>query len=128
MTLHPTLAAVTARIAERSQASRQAYLAQVDAYAARTPGAQRLGCANVAHAFAAMPEADKSKATALDRILVVAPRAPNIGIVNAYNDLLSAHAPLQHYPDLIKDEARKLGATAQVAGGCLLYTSPSPRD
>jgi phosphogluconate dehydratase len=47
----------------------------------------------------------------------VAPRAPNIGIVNAYNDLLSAHAPLQHYPDLIKDEARKQGATAQVAGG-----------
>ena len=117
MTLHPTLAAVTARIAERSQASRQAYLAQLDAYATRTPGAQRLGCANVAHAFAAMPEADKSKATALDKIKVVAPRAPDIGIVNAYNDLLSAHAPLQHYPDLIKDEARKLGATAQVAGG-----------
>jgi phosphogluconate dehydratase len=76
-----------------------------------------LGCANVAHAFAAMPEGDKSRATALDKIKVVAPRAPNIGIVNAYNDLLSAHAPLQHYPDLIKDEARKLGATAQVAGG-----------
>jgi 6-phosphogluconate dehydratase len=71
----------------------------------------------VAHAFAAMPEGDKSRATALDKIKVVAPRAPNIGIVNAYNDLLSAHAPLQHYPDLIKDEARKLGATAQVAGG-----------
>jgi len=117
MTLHPTLAAVTARIAQRSQATRQAYLAQVDAYASRDPGAQRLGCANVAHAFAAMPEADKANATALDKIKVVAPRAPNIGIVNAYNDLLSAHAPLQHYPDLIKDEARKLGATAQVAGG-----------
>jgi phosphogluconate dehydratase len=64
-----------------------------------------------------MPADDKSRATALDKIKVVAPRAPNIGIVNAYNDLLSAHAPLQHYPDLIKDEARKLGATAQVAGG-----------
>jgi phosphogluconate dehydratase len=64
-----------------------------------------------------MPEGDKSRATALDKIKVVAPRAPNIGIVNAYNDLLSAHAPLQHYPDLIKDEARKQGATAQVAGG-----------
>jgi phosphogluconate dehydratase len=117
MTLHPTLAAVTARITERSRPTRQAYLQQVDAYASRPAGAQRLGCANVAHAFAAMPEADKSKATALDKIKVVAPRAPNIGIVNAYNDLLSAHAPLQHYPDLIKDEARKLGATAQVAGG-----------
>jgi phosphogluconate dehydratase len=117
MTLHPTLVAVTARITERSRPTRQAYLQQVDAAAKQDPGAQRLGCANVAHAFAAMPEGDKSRATALDKIKVVAPRAPNIGIVNAYNDLLSAHAPLQHYPDLIKDEARKLGATAQVAGG-----------
>ena len=117
MTLHPTLVAVTARITERSRPSRQAYLQQVDAAANRDPGAQRLGCANVAHAFAAMPAADKDRATALDKIKVLAPRAPNIGIVNAYNDMLSAHAPLQHYPDLIKDEARKLGATAQVAGG-----------
>jgi phosphogluconate dehydratase len=117
MTLHPTLVAVTARITERSRASREAYLRQVDAAAKQDPGAQRLGCANVAHAFAAMPEGDKNRATALDKIKVVAPRAPNIGIVNAYNDLLSAHAPLQHYPDLIKDEARKCGATAQVAGG-----------
>jgi len=117
MTLHPILVAVTARITERSRPTRQAYLQQVDAAASKDPGAQRLGCANVAHAFAAMPEGDKSRATALDKIKVVAPRAPNIGIVNAYNDLLSAHAPLQHYPDLIKDEARKLGATAQVAGG-----------
>ena len=117
MTLHPTLAAVTARIIERSRPTRQAYLQQVDAAAQREAGARRLGCANVAHAFAAMPEDDKGRATALDKIKVVAPRAPNIGIVNAYNDLLSAHAPLQHYPDVIKDEARKLGATAQVAGG-----------
>jgi len=117
MKLHPVLVSTTARIAERSRPTRQAYLQQVDAYASRTPGAQRLGCANVAHAFAAMPGDDKDHATALDKIKVVAPRAPNIGIVNAYNDLLSAHAPLQHYPDLIKDEARKLGATAQVAGG-----------
>jgi len=117
MTLHPTLAAVTARITERSRPTRQAYLQQVEAAASQAPGAQRLGCANVAHAFAAMPEGDKGRATALDKIKVVAPRAPNIGIVNAYNDLLSAHAPLQHYPDLIKDEARKQGATAQVAGG-----------
>ena len=117
MTLHPTLVAVTARITQRSRATRQAYLRQVDAAAQQAPGAQRLGCANVAHAFAAMPEVDKNRATALDKIKVVAPLAPNIGIVNAYNDLLSAHAPLQHYPDLIKDEARKCGATAQVAGG-----------
>jgi phosphogluconate dehydratase len=117
MTLHPILAAVTARITQRSRPTRQAYLQQVETAASQDPGAQRLGCANVAHAFAAMPEGDKGRATALDKIKVVAPRSPNIGIVNAYNDLLSAHAPLQHYPDLIKDEARKLGATAQVAGG-----------
>ncbi len=117
MTRHPTLAAVTARIIDRSRSSRQAYLQQLDAIASREPGAKRLGCANVAHAFAAMPAADKDRATALDKIPVVAPRAPNIAIVNAYNDMLSAHAPLQHYPDLIKDEARKQGATAQVAGG-----------
>ena len=117
MTLHSTVASVTARISERSRPTRQAYLQQVDAAAQLEPGAQRLGCANLAHAFAAMPEGDKVRATALDNIKVIAPRAPNIGIVNAYNDLLSAHAPLQHYPDLIKEEARQLGATAQVAGG-----------
>ncbi len=117
MQVHPLVAEVTASITERSRATRRAYLQQVDAAASQDPGAQRLGCANVAHAFAAMPEADKGRATALDKIKVVAPRAPNIGIVNAYNDVLSAHAPMQHYPDLIKDEARKLGATAQVAGG-----------
>ncbi len=117
MSLHPTVAAVTARIAERSRPSRSAYLQQLQAYAARPPGAQRLGCANVAHAFAAMPAADKQKASGLGAIAVVAQRPLHIGIVNAYNDMLSAHAPLQHYPDLIKDEARRLGATAQVAGG-----------
>ena len=117
MNLHPAVAAVTARIAERSQPTRSRYLAQVDAYAQRTPGAKRLGCANVAHAFAALPEADKKSASGLGGIPVVAQRPLHIGIVNAYNDMLSAHAPLQHCPDLIKDEARKLGATAQVAGG-----------
>ena len=117
MKLHPTVAAVTARIVERSRSTRSAYLAQVQAYARRAPGAQRLGCANVAHAFAAMPEADKAQASGLAGIAVVAQRPLHIGIVNAYNDMLSAHAPLQHYPELIKDEARKQGATAQVAGG-----------
>jgi phosphogluconate dehydratase len=107
--LHPVVLAVTRRITERSAPTRSAYLAQLDAAAQRKPGAERMGCANVAHAFAALPTNDKFK--------VVAEKAPNIGIVSAYNDLLSAHAPLQHYPDLIKAEARKHGATAQVAGG-----------
>jgi phosphogluconate dehydratase len=107
--LHPSVAAVTRRIQERSAPTRSAYLAQVEQAAQRKPGAERMGCANVAHAFAALPGSDKFK--------VVAEKAVNIGIVTAYNDLLSAHAPLQHYPDLIKTEARRLGATAQVAGG-----------
>ncbi len=107
--LHPTVEAVTRRITERSAPTRGAYLAQLEVAIQRKPGAERMGCANVAHAFAALPGSDKFK--------VVAEKAPNIGIVTAYNDLLSAHAPLQHYPDLIKAEARKLGATAQVAGG-----------
>ena len=115
--LHPVVVAITQRIRERSAPTRSAYLAQLDRAADRKPGADRMGCANVAHAFAAMPDADKARVTGLDKFKVVAEKGPNIGIVNAYNDLLSAHAPLQHYPDLIKDEARKHGATAQVAGG-----------
>jgi phosphogluconate dehydratase len=109
MSLNATVEAVTRRIRERSAPTRSAYLQRLDALTQRAPGAQRMGCANVAHAFAGLPGHDKLR--------IVAERAPNIGIVTAYNDVLSAHAPLQHYPDLIKDEARKQGATAQVAGG-----------
>jgi phosphogluconate dehydratase len=115
--LHPVVEAVTRRIRERSAPARSAYLARLDAAAARPPGAQRMGCANVAHAFAAMPDGDKARATSIDKFQVVVERGANIGIVTAYNDMLSAHAPLQTYPDLIKTEARRLGATAQVAGG-----------
>ncbi len=107
--LHPTVAAVTQRIRERSRDARQAYLQQIADMRGRQRGSDRMGCANVAHAVAGIPSNDKLK--------VVAERAPNIGVVTAYNDMLSAHAPFQSYPDLIKDEARRLGATAQVAGG-----------
>ena len=68
-----------------------------------------MGCANLAHAVAGSPPDDRFK--------IVTERAPNIAIVTAYNDMLSAHTPFKNYPDLIKDEARKHGATAQVAGG-----------
>nr|WP_315480932.1 phosphogluconate dehydratase [uncultured Rhodoferax sp.] len=115
--LHPVVEAVTRRIRERSVVTRAAYLAQLELAANRKPGADRMGCANVAHAFAAMPDADKTRVTGLDKLKIVEEKGANIGVVNAYNDLLSAHAPLQHYPDLIKVEARKHGATAQVAGG-----------
>lgn len=109
MALHPAVLKITARIAERSLPTRSAYLAHLRAAASREPGLDRMGCANVAHAFAGMPLDDRFK--------VVTERKPNIGIVTAYNDMLSAHTPLQAYPAFIKDEARKLGATAQVAGG-----------
>ena len=109
MNIHSTVNYVTSRIRVRSQATRSAYLERLAQTAQRKPGAERLGCANVAHAFAALPINDKFR--------VVTERALNIGIVNAYNDILSAHAPMQHYPEIIKVEARKRGATAQVAGG-----------
>ncbi|MBT0571314.1 phosphogluconate dehydratase [Curvibacter sp. CHRR-16] len=115
--MHPVVQAVTQRIVERSQATRSSYLAQLEQAAARKPGAVRMGCANVAHAFAAMPQDDKVRASGLGDIAVVAQRPTHIGIVTAYNDMLSAHAPYQHYPDVVKDEARHNGATAQVAGG-----------
>ena len=118
MHLHPVITQVTERIRARSAASRRVYLDQLAVAAGRPPGTDRLGCANVAHAFAGLPGEDKALAMpALGRFRVVAERAPHIGIVTAYNDMLSAHAPLQHYPDLIKAQARLEGATAQVAGG-----------
>jgi phosphogluconate dehydratase len=100
---------VTQRIRERSVATRTAYLARVDAAINRPRGADRMGCANVAHAFAAMPSSDKLR--------IVAERAPHIGIVTAYNDMLSAHQPYEGFPAVIRDEAHRLGATVQVAGG-----------
>ena len=107
--IHPAVARVTARIIERSQVRRSAYLAQISMAATRARSADRMGCANLAHAVAGAPVDDRFK--------IVAEHAPNIGIVTAYNDMLSAHTPMQPYPDIIKLEARKRGATAQVAGG-----------
>jgi len=109
MSTHSTVLDVTDRIRERSRGPRSAYLQRLAEIRSRDRGSDRMGCANVAHAVAGIPANDKFK--------VVTERAPNIGIVTAYNDMLSAHAPYQGYPDIIKQEARSLGATAQVAGG-----------
>jgi phosphogluconate dehydratase len=109
MSTHPTVRDVTDRIRERSHGLRSAYLTRLAEIRSRDRGSDRMGCANVAHAVAGIPANDKFK--------VVTERAPNLGIVTAYNDMLSAHAPYQGYPDIIKQEARRLGATAQVAGG-----------
>lgn len=106
--LHPRIAEVTERIARRSAGSRAAYLALVDA-ARESPSRRRMSCGNLAHAYAACGDSDKS---ALRSGI-----APNIGIVTAFNDMLSAHQPFEIYPDQIKAAARHIGATAQVAGG-----------
>ncbi len=108
MTLDPRIAAVTDRIIERSKPSRQRYLALIAEEAERGIDRPRLSCGNFAHGFAAAGE---------DKAAIRAMRAPNIGIVTAYNDMLSAHQPYGRYPEQIKLFAREVGATAQVAGG-----------
>ena len=108
-TLHPAVAAVTARIRERSATSRASYLARLDAARERAPQRARLGCTNLAHAFAAAPAGDK--------IMLRELRQPNLAIVTSYNDMLSAHQPYERFPAILKQAAREAGATAQVAGG-----------
>jgi phosphogluconate dehydratase len=108
--LHPVLAEVTARIVARNQGLRHAYLQRVDAMRQRPPAPQRLGCANVAHAFAAMPGDERLK--------VVAERAPNLGVVTAYNDMLSAHRPYEGFPALIRQAAHAAGPPSRWPAGC----------
>ena len=108
MSIHKTIADVTDRITERSAATRKPYLARMAALSAQGPARAHLSCGNQAHAYAAMGK-DKDRLTQ--------GRAPNLGIITAYNDMLSAHQPFKDYPDLIKAAARDAGATAQVAGG-----------
>lgn len=109
MTLDPRIAEITDRIRERSRATREAYLAMIDASRRQGPSRTRLSCANLAHGFAACGPNDKQ---AIKRGI-----APNLGIVTAYNDMLSAHQPFETYPDILRKAAREAGATAQVAGG-----------
>jgi phosphogluconate dehydratase len=108
-TLNPIIAAVTERIVRRSASRRAHYLALMDTRRSDNPARARLAAANQAHGFAACPAMDKEQ--------LKGGRWPNIGIVTAYNDMLSAHQPLASYPEIIKEAARKAGATAQVAGG-----------
>jgi len=100
---------VTERITERSREGRADYLERMDAARGDQPGRAKLSCANWAHAFAASPDGDKTT--------MRSPTAPNIAIVSAYNDMLSAHQPLERFPQIIKAAARSVGATAQFAGG-----------
>jgi phosphogluconate dehydratase len=107
--LNARVGEVTQRVAERSRGSRRAYLDRIDATVAKGPTRKRLGCANFAHGFAACAADDK--ASLRDGA------GPNLAIVTAYNDMLSAHQPFARFPDLIKEAARAVGGTAQVAGG-----------
>ena len=107
--MHPVTAEVTERIVERSRATRADYLARMEAARSAGTGRAKLSCANWAHAFAA--ESDGTKTTMRD------PTAPNVAIVSAYNDMLSAHQPLERFPAIIKQAAREVGAAAQFAGG-----------
>ena len=109
MSLHPKLQAITERIVQRSGASRAAYLAGIDAALRDGPFRSRLSCGNLAHGFAACGPTDKSR--------LRGGVTPNLGIITAYNDMLSAHQPFEHYPEILRETARSVGATAQVAGG-----------
>lgn len=108
MALNPHVAAIIDRIRHRSQASRDSYLAQIAAAASEAPHRCGVSCANLAHTFAAAGP---------DKGPLRAGRQPNLAIVTAYNDMLSAHQPLGDYPGWLKEAARGAGATAQVAGG-----------
>jgi phosphogluconate dehydratase len=107
--LHPTLIQVTERIVERSKPTRSAYLARIDGAQGKFPARGALSCANLAHGFAGLEGNDK--------LAIKAIRDPNVGIVSAYNEMLSAHAPYKDFPDIIKKAARENGGVAQFAGG-----------
>ena len=109
MALHRTIADITASVKRRSESTRAAYLRRVELARAAGTSRGRISCTNLAHAFAAESPSDKLRLREI--------RAPNIGIVSAYNDMLSAHQPLAQFPQIIKRAAREVGATAQFAGG-----------
>jgi len=110
--INPVLHQVTARVTERSRASRTAYLQRTARAASELslrPARTDLGCSNLAHAVAACGGSDRAVMSATSGV--------SLGIVTSYNDMLSAHAPFEHYPERIKQTARELGAVARVAGG-----------
>ena len=108
MPLDSAIARVTDRIRSRSERTRSAYLSRIDELGSLEPTRSHLGCGNLAHAYAA---------SGADKDALTEGRSPNIAIVTAYNDMLSSHQPYAEFPAIIKDAARSVGATAQVAGG-----------
>ena len=106
--LNDTIHRVTERVIENSKASRSAYLDLMDREGERQVNRGTMSCSNLAHAYAGAEDDQKA---------IMAARGPNLGIVTAYNDMLSAHQPYHRYPERMKIWAREVGATAQVAGG-----------
>lgn len=104
-----TISAVTKRIIERSKPTREAYIARMEKQAEKGPRRLKLACGNLAHGFAACGGVEKET--------LRSGQVPNIGIISAYNEMLSAHKPYETYPAIIKDEAMKAGGVAQFAGG-----------
>ena len=109
MTVRTHIQTITDRLRERSRSSREAYLARVDEAGSKTANRAVLGCGNLAHGFAVCSPAEK--------IALGGDVVPNLGIITAYNDMLSAHQPFETFPQLIKQAAREVGGVAQVAGG-----------
>ena len=109
MSASKAIEAITGRIVERSRPHREAYLARIDAAIGAGVHRSTLSCGNLAHGFAACGAHDKQ--------VLTGDRVPNLGIITAYNDMLSAHQPFETFPRLIKDAAREAGGVAQVAGG-----------
>ncbi|MCB1670069.1 MAG: phosphogluconate dehydratase [Gammaproteobacteria bacterium] len=107
--LHPELASLTAELVERSRKTRAAYLDRLRRSQEQDPPRRSLSCGNLAHGYAACNADDKQTIRLME--------SANLGIVTAYNDMLSAHQPLEDYPRLIKQYAGERGSTAQVAGG-----------
>ena len=108
MPIHDTLQSVTDRIVGRSATSRGQYMARMKAAQIKGPSRGHLSCSGQAHAFAASGEDQNELATGI---------GGNLGIVTAFNDMLSAHQPFEHFPAVMREAARSVGGTAQVAGG-----------
>lgn len=108
MQLHPIISNITQKIIDRSKPDRDAYLSRMQEARGKGPQRAHLSCGNQAHAYAAAQQDQSTLATQA---------GPNIGIITAYNDMLSAHQPFETFPRFIRDVARKNGGTAQVAGG-----------
>ncbi|MFG5859594.1 dihydroxy-acid dehydratase domain-containing protein, partial [Metapseudomonas sp. CR1201] len=107
--MHPRVLEVTERLVERSRATRERYLAMIHKAASDGPQRGKLQCANFAHGVAGCGGGDKQRLRLMD--------AANVAIVTAYNDMLSAHQPYEHYPEQIRQALRDIGSVGQVAGG-----------